>query len=57
MKYAEEADLSNGCDSALNQIRNRDYTAMLEDDGMKSILEYGIACHGKKCMVKVRGSR
>ncbi|HJD47562.1 MAG TPA: ATP-binding protein [Candidatus Mediterraneibacter norfolkensis] len=57
VKYSEKEDLSRGCDSALEQIRERDYTSMLEDDGMKSILEYGIACHGKKCMVKVRDSR
>lgn len=57
VKYSESGKLDNECDAALNQIRDRDYTSMLRDDGMETILEYGIACHGKKCMVKLRDSR
>ena len=57
VKYSESGELDNECDAALNQIRDRDYTSMLRDDGMETILEYGIACHGKKCMVKLRDSR
>ena len=57
VKYSESGELDNECDAALNQIRDRDYTSMLRDDGMETILEYGIASHGKKCMVKLRDSR
>ena len=57
VKYSESGELDNECDAALSQIRDRDYTSMLRDDGMETILEYGIACHGKKCMVKLRDSR
>lgn len=57
VKYSESGKLDNECDAAFNQIRDRDYTSMLRDDGMETILEYGIACHGKKCMVKLRDSR
>lgn len=57
VKYSESGKLDNECDAALNQIRDRDYTSMLRDDGMETILEYGIACHGKKCMVKLQDSR
>lgn len=57
VKYSESGELDNECDAALSQIRDRDYTSMLRDNGMETILEYGIACHGKKCMVKLRDSR
>ena len=56
VKYSESEDLDRKCDEALSQIREQDYTTMLRDDGMETILEYGIACHGKKCMVKLRDS-
>ncbi len=56
VKYSESGDLDRKCDEALSQIREQDYTTMLRDDGMETILEYGIACHGKKCMVKLRDS-
>ena len=56
MKYSESGNLDRECETALRQIRERDYTSMLHDDGMETILEYGIACHGKKCMVKIRRS-
>ena len=56
VKYSESGDLDRKCDEALSQIREQDYTTILRDDGMETILEYGIACHGKKCMVKLRDS-
>ena len=41
------------CQKALNQIEEKKYTARLKEDGMRSIIQYGIACYKKDCEVKV----
>lgn len=53
MKYASQNDLEFSCREALQQISKRDYTAQLREDGMETILRYGIACSRKKCRVMV----
>ena len=41
------------CDKALTQIEDQQYAASLEEDGMKTIIKYGIACYKKECKVKL----
>lgn len=53
MKYAEDGKLDQACEAALLQIRDRSYQEALENDGMKTILQYGIACYKKRCRVMV----
>lgn len=51
IKYAEKDQLDIGCIEALKQIENKQYTARLENDGMKTIVKYGIACFKKHCKI------
>lgn len=53
VKYAENGDYDSVCQSALEQIRKKDYTAALEEEGCRVIYSYGIACWRKKCRVMV----
>lgn len=54
LKYAKENQLGVACEEALRQIGEKRYTARLNEDGMKTILGYGIACYRKHCMVKLQ---
>ena len=51
IKYREDGNLEEGCREALGQIENRDYAARLEEDGIDTVIKYGIACNRKKCKV------
>ena len=44
MKYAQEDRMEAACTEALKQIEQRQYAARLKSDGMKNIVNYGIAC-------------
>lgn len=39
---------------ALGQIEEKSYEARLKEDGMRTILKYGIACYKKNCRVAVK---
>ena len=52
MKYAEDGDLDTACTAALKQIEEKQYDARLKEDGMRTIIRYGIACYKKDCRVK-----
>ncbi len=54
MKYAEDGNLNAACEAALAQIEEKSYDAKLLEDGMRTILKYGIACFKKDCMVTVK---
>ena len=56
LKYAENGRLEEACTAALRQIAEKDYEARLRDDGMRSILSYGIACYKKNCRVLLKSS-
>jgi hypothetical protein len=51
LKYAEDGNLQAHCEEALRQIEEKQYDATLIDDGMETILKYGIAFYKKKCKV------
>ena len=45
--------VDQACEAALLQIQDRRYQEVLESDGMKNIVRYGIACYKKQCRVMV----
>lgn len=51
VKYAEDGNLEKWCGKALAQIEKNRYEARLLDDGMESIVKYGIAFYKKRCKV------
>ncbi len=53
LKYSEGPNLEAACKEALAQIEEKDYAARLVNDGMTSILKYGIACRRNICMVRM----
>lgn len=55
VKYAENGDMDIACIKAIKQIEEKQYTARLQEDGMRTIIRYGIACYKKECRVMVEG--
>ena len=53
LKYSESPNLEAAYNEALAQIEEKDYAARLVDDGMTSILKYGVACRRNTCMVRM----
>ncbi|MCD8174559.1 MAG: ATP-binding protein [Phascolarctobacterium sp.] len=53
VKYAENAQFEQECKKALKQINDNDYTAELKNDGMRTLLKYGVACNKSQCKVVV----
>ncbi len=49
LKY--DSNLDRGCRDALDQIEERRYAEELRNDGMETILKYGIGCCKKTCKV------
>lgn len=54
VKYAEDGRLEEACTAALRQVEEKGYKAKLRDDGMRTILSYGIACYKKNCRVALK---
>lgn len=52
IKFGENKEMEEGCNKALKQIDDMCYEKSLLDDGMTTILKYGIACYKKNCMIK-----
>ena len=51
LKYPQDGNLEKGCKEALAQIEENHYEEVLRNNGMRTILKYGIACYKKHCMV------
>ena len=54
VKYADDGNLQGECEKALQQIIDIRYTESLEQEGIQTIIKYGIACYRKKCKVLMR---
>ena len=54
VKYADDENLQEECEKALQQIIDIRYTEALEQEGIHTIIKYGIACYRKKCKVLMR---
>lgn len=53
VKYAEEGLWDAGCRQALEQIERMGYETRLYQDGMDTVIKYGIACNKKRCKVRL----
>lgn len=51
VKYAENNALDAGCREALTQVEKRHYETILEEEGMTTIIRYGIVFFRKNCKV------
>lgn len=51
LKYAENGAFDAACREALTQIDNKKYTDYLQQEGMKTIYAYAVACYKKSCKV------
>ncbi len=51
LKYAERSDMDMKCKEALEQIETKGYAQQLWEEGMHTVLKYGIACYQKECRV------
>ena len=56
IKYSEDGDLEKGCREALEQIEKRGYGERLRQDGMDTLIGYGIAFYKKRCRVRLAES-
>ena len=54
VKYADDGNLQGECEKALQQIIDIRYTEALEQEGIHTIIKYGIACYRKTCKVLMR---
>jgi len=57
IKYTESGNLESGCTEALKQIEDKAYDTGLLEDGMTSVIKYGIACWKKKCKAAIALSK
>ena len=53
LKYANNGNLKTACTEGLKQIEEKKYTESLKRQGMKKIIQYGIAFWEKECMVVI----
>jgi hypothetical protein len=53
IKYGENGALEAGCAHALEQIEKNNYAERLYEDGMTTIIKYGISCFKKRCKVVI----
>nr|WP_300677556.1 AAA family ATPase [uncultured Acetatifactor sp.] len=51
IKYPDNGNLEAGCQDALSQIEEKEYAEHLRQNGMETIIKYGIACYKKTCKV------
>ena len=51
LKYAENGNMEAACEKAIQQIEKKNYIVRLKEDGMQTIIKYGIACYKKNCKV------
>ncbi len=51
VKYAEDGNLKAACEKALKQIKEKKYAEDLNNQGLQTVLSYGIAFYKKRCMV------
>ena len=54
VKYPKSENLEAACQEALEQIERNRYDEYLRNQGMQTILKYGIACWKKRCKVVLK---
>lgn len=51
LKYSETEKMDAAIGEAMKQMEEKNYAALLQANGCKPVLKYGIACHKKRCRV------
>jgi hypothetical protein len=51
IKYSQNDNLEADAKAALAQIEKNNYQERFYDNGIQTILKYGIACYKKRCRV------
>lgn len=51
LKYSETEKMDAAIEEAMKQMEEKNYAALLQANGCKPVLKYGIACHKKRCRV------
>ena len=54
VKYAQDGNLEAASQKAVEQIEKTNYAQELQDEGIDTILKYGIAFYKKRCKVKLK---
>ena len=54
IKYSDRDSLDASCKAALEQIEEKNYASQLYNDGMETVLKYGISCCRKRCRVALK---
>lgn len=54
VKYAQDGNLEAASQQALEQIEKTNYAQELQDEGIDTILKYGIAIYKKRCRVELK---
>lgn len=54
VKYAHNSDMEAVCKEAFEQIEREKYADGLYENGMQTVLKYGIACYKRECRVMVK---
>lgn len=54
VKYAHDGNLEAASQKAVKQIEKTNYTQELQDEGIDTILKYGIAFYKKRCKVELK---
>ncbi len=54
VKYAHDGNLESASQNAVTQIENTHYAQELQDEGIDTILKYGIAFYKKRCKVELK---
>ena len=56
VKYARDGNMDTACQSALEQIENRQYGDAFYNEDIEKALKYGIAFYKDKCRVVLYGN-
>lgn len=54
VKYAHDGNLEAASQKAVEQIEKTNYAQELQDEGIDTILKYGIAFYKKRCKVELK---
>ncbi len=51
VKYAKDGAMEAACREALKQIEEKRYADRVTEDGMRTVIKYGVACYKKDCRI------
>lgn len=57
VRYDRDGNLGKGCREALAQTEQQRYEQQQSDDGMRTVLKYGVACYKKQCQTALADTK